>query len=85
MDYSTYRESRRHVTKRYGADGDSDNEEDDRDQYEDFELVTKKFIIALNEDTEYVLRNILKYRESTVSFYKADWYSEYSKGGADFI
>jgi hypothetical protein len=73
------------VTKRYGADGDSDNEEDDRDQYEDFELLTKKYIIALNEDTEYIIRNILKYKEATITFYKADWYSEYQKGGENFI
>ena len=85
MDYGQYRESRRHATQRYGADGDSDNAEDDRDQYEDFELVTKKFVVALNEDSEYVMKHILKYRETGVTFYKADWYSEYQKHGADFL
>ena len=85
MDYGTYRESRRHFSKRYGADGDSENDDDDRDQYEDFELITKKFVIALNEDAEYVMRNILKYRESSIAFYKADWYTEYQKFGADFL
>ena len=52
MDYGQYRESRRHATQQYGVDGDSDNAKDDRDQYEDFELISKKFVVALNEDSE---------------------------------
>ena len=48
-------------------------------------MITKKFIVALNEDTEYVIRNILKYREANIMFYKADWYAEYQKGGENFI
>jgi len=48
-------------------------------------LITKKFIVAINEDAQYVIENELRYRNASITFYKADWYTEYQKWGPDFL
>ena len=65
---------------------DQEDVDDDREQFEDFELVTNKFIVPINEKFSELLRvrlgDVYKYH---MVFYKADWNNEKQAHGDDFI
>lgn len=60
-------------------------EKDDRELFEDFELITKKFMLPINEETKYIIEKELGYRTSKMVFYRADWYTEKDKWGKNFL
>ena len=39
---------------------EEDSSSDDRENYEEFEIITKKFIVPINEDTQYILESFQK-------------------------
>lgn len=47
------------MTKNNTAEDEKEDESssDDRENYEEFEIITKKFIVPINEDTKYVLES----------------------------
>lgn len=57
-------------------DEDDEEYQDDRDQYEDFELITQKFIPYIHEITDEILERDLRNKRDSFHLYKADWQKE---------
>lgn len=70
--------------KGYDRHGDYEEDEwDDRDQYEDFELITKKFIPVIHDITDDIMEHDLKNYRERFHLYRADWDKEKSKWKAE--
>lgn len=64
--------------KGYHRNDDYDEDEwfDDRDQFEDFELITKKFIPVIHDITDDIMENDLRSQRERFHIYRADWEKE---------
>lgn len=59
-------------------ENEDESSSDDRADYEEFEIITKKFIIPINEDTQYILESFQKQpiKNGRILYLRADWNME---------
>lgn len=77
------------MTKNNTAEDEKEDESssDDRENYEEFEIITKKFIVPINEDTKYVLESFQKppIQIGRILYLRADWNMEKIQNGPEFL